>query len=148
MHVSIASDHRGFEVKEQVRQYVEALGHQVTDVGTSDGERVDYPDFAAAVAQQVARGQADRGILICSTGIGMSIAANKIRGVRAANCVNEQFAEYSRRHNDANVLCLSADHLSSAVTKKIVEVWLTTEFDGGRHASRLAKIGQLEQANP
>ncbi len=147
MRISIGSDHRGFEVKNQVRQFIEGLGHQVTDEGTTSTESVDYPDYAAAVARQVAEDQVDRGILICSTGTGMSIAANKVSGVRAANCCDEVTAEYSRRHNNANVLCLSADLLSAAVTKRVVELWLKTEFEGGHHTRRIDKIEKLESTD-
>ncbi|MBQ7029098.1 MAG: ribose 5-phosphate isomerase B [Thermoguttaceae bacterium] len=106
---------------------------------------VDYPDVAAAVAEAVASGQADKGILICGTGIGMCVAANKIRGVRAAVCCNEVAAEFSRRHNDANVLCLSGEFLGLAEIESLVRIWLTTPFDGGRHARRVDKISALEQ---
>jgi len=146
MRVSIGSDHRGFEAKNKVLQFVQTLGYDVTDAGTASAESVDYPDYAAAVARQVAEKQADCGILICSTGIGMAIAANKVPGVRAATCWNELTAEYSRQHNDTNVLCLSADHLSPNVTERVVELWLKTEFEGGRHARRIEKIDKLENA--
>lgn len=106
---------------------------------------VDYPDVAAAVAEAVASGEADKGILICGTGIGMCVAANKIRGVRAAVCCNEVAAEFSRRHNDANVLCLSGEFLGVAEIEALVRIWLTTPFDGGRHARRVDKISALEQ---
>ena len=146
MHISIASDHRGLDVKEEIRRLVEGMGHSVKDEGAFHSEeRVDYPDYAAAVAKQVASGQVDRGILICATGIGMSIAANKVPGARAANCTCTDFAEYSRRHNNANVLCLSADYLDRAARSESVESWLQTEFEGGRHATRVQKIQQIEQ---
>lgn len=106
---------------------------------------IDYPDVAAAVAEAVASGEADKGILICGTGIGMCVAANKIRGVRAAVCCNEVAAEFSRRHNDANVLCLSGEFLGVAEIEALVRIWLTTPFDGGRHARRVDKISALEQ---
>ncbi|MBQ1277178.1 MAG: RpiB/LacA/LacB family sugar-phosphate isomerase [Thermoguttaceae bacterium] len=119
------------------------------DVEREDAEAtakaVDYPDVAAAVAEAVASGQADRGILICGTGIGMCVAANKIRGVRAAVCGNEVAAEFSRRHNNANVLCLSGEFLSVAETEALVRIWLTTPFDGDRHARRVEKISELER---
>ncbi len=105
---------------------------------------IDYPDVAAAVAQAVSRGEADRGILICGTGIGMSIAANKFRGVRAAVCYNEVAAEMSRRHNDANVLCLSGEFLGVQATESLVRIWLETPYEGGRHARRVAKISEIE----
>lgn len=108
-------------------------------------ETLDYPDVAAAVAEAVASGEADKGILICGTGIGMCVAANKIRGVRAAVCCNEVAAEFSRRHNDANVLCLSGEFLGVAEIESLVRIWLTTPFDGGRHARRVDKISALER---
>jgi ribose 5-phosphate isomerase B len=121
-------------------------GHEVDDEGPSTDESVDYPDFAALVATKVSEGTADRGILICGTGIGMAITANKFPGVRAAPCVDEVTAELSRRHNDANVLCLSGDLLSSRVAERLVEIWLDTAFEGGRHKRRVEKICQLEKS--
>ena len=121
------------------------LGHDVTDVGTQDAESADYPDFAATVAGAVSRGEADRGVLICGTGIGMSIAANKFRGVRAA-VVHDQFtAEVSRTHNNANVLCLGARVLSDDEAPAIVETWMSLDAEGGRHARRVGKIAQIEE---
>lgn len=144
MNVAIASDHRGFHLKERVVSLLKAKGHSVTDEGPSSEESVDYPDFAALVARKVSAGAADRGILICGTGIGMAIAANKFPGVRAAACADEVTAELSRRHNDLNVLCLSGDLLSSRTTERLVEIWMDTEFEGGRHQRRIDKIRQLE----
>ncbi|MBQ2788579.1 MAG: ribose 5-phosphate isomerase B [Thermoguttaceae bacterium] len=115
------------------------------DAGDAPTKAVDYPDVAAAVAEAVASGEADKGILICGTGIGMCVAANKIRGVRAAVCCNEVAAEFSRRHNDANVLCLSGEFLGVAEIESLVRIWLTTPFDGGRHARRVDKISALER---
>ena len=145
MKVAIASDHRGFHLKERVIAQLKAQGHEVLDDGPSSDASVDYPDFAAMVAKKISAGQADRGILICGTGIGMAIAANKFKGVRAAACVDEVTAELSRRHNDLNVLCLSGDLLSSRSTERLVEIWMDTEFEGGRHQRRVEKIRQLEQ---
>jgi ribose 5-phosphate isomerase B len=121
------------------------MGHDVIDEGPFDDRHVDYPDFAAAVALKVAHGEVDRGILICGTGIGMSIAANKYPKVRAAACLDELSAEISRRHNDVNILCLSADMLGEQRTDRIVSIWLSTPFDGGRHARRVDKIEKSEQ---
>ena len=121
------------------------LGHDVVDVGCFENENVDYTDFAVAVAEKVANGDADRGILICGTGIGMAIAANKISGVRAATCHDEVTAEICRRHNDVNVLCLSGDQFSDEFTDDMIEIWLETRFDGGRHARRIAKIQAIEE---
>jgi ribose 5-phosphate isomerase B len=147
MKVAIASDHRGYHLKEKVIALLKAKGHEVIDDGPASDEAVDYPDFAALVARKVSAGEADRGILICGTGLGMAIAANKFPGVRAANCADEVTAELSRRHNDLNVLCLSGDLLSSRITERLVEIWMDTEFEGGRHKRRVEKISQLEQQN-
>tara|TARA_Y100001978_G_scaffold203278_1_gene227901 strand:+ start:1469 stop:1870 length:402 start_codon:yes stop_codon:yes gene_type:complete len=116
----------------------------VADVGTQSEESVDYPDIAAEVGRRVSQNEVDRGILICGTGIGMAIAANKFPGVRAAPCHDDLTAEMSRRHNDLNVLCLSADLLGVKLIDHMVEIWLSTEFDGGRHARRVEKIGELD----
>lgn len=147
MRIAVASDHRGVALKEAVLNVLRNREHEVEDVGASGSESVDYPDFASIVARKVSTGQIDRGILICGTGIGMSIAANKFRGVRAAPCSDEVTAEISRRHNNLNVLCLGAELLSARVAERMVEVWLNTEFEGGRHARRVEKIGQLESEN-
>ena len=147
MKVAIASDHRGYHLKEKVIALLKAKGHEVIDDGPASDEAVDYPDFAALVARKVSAGEVERGILICGTGLGMAIAANKFPGVRAANCADEVTAELSRRHNDLNVLCLSGDLLSSRITERLVEIWMDTEFEGGRHKRRVEKISQLEQQN-
>lgn len=145
MRIGIASDHRGFEMKNRLVQLIESLGHQVEDFGPQSTESVDYPDFAFEVSNAVALSRIDRGVLICGTGIGMCIAANKVDGVRAANCNDSVTAEYSRLHNDANVVCLSADQLSDQLADQIVQIWLKTEFEHGRHARRLEKISEIEQ---
>ena len=145
MLVAIASDHRGFEVKRKVVNLLTRLGHQVEDMGTGDCQSVDYPDFAAAVSRKVSRREVDRGILVCGTGIGMAIAANKFSGVRAAPCHDDLTAEMSRRHNDVNVLCVAADLLGERLIDRMVEIWLVTEFEGGRHARRVDKIAKLER---
>jgi ribose 5-phosphate isomerase B len=147
MKVAIASDHRGFHLKERVISLLKSKGHTVIDDGPSSEASVDYPDFAALVAKKVSNHEVDRGILICGTGIGMAISANKFPGVRAAACADEVTAELSRRQNDLNVLCLSGDLLSSRVTERVVEIWMDTEFEGGRHARRVDKIGELEREN-
>jgi ribose 5-phosphate isomerase B len=147
MKVAIASDHRGYHLKEKVFSLLKAKGHDVSDDGPATDESVDYPDFAALVAKKVSCGEVDRGILICGTGIGMAIAANKFPRVRAGACVDEVSAELSRRHNDLNVLCLSGDLLSSRSTERLVSIWMDTDFEGGRHKRRLDKILQLEQAS-
>ena len=145
MRVAIGCDHRGFEVKDKLADQIERLGHEVFDAGTNDCDSVDYPDFAEIVAQRVAAGKADRGILICGTGIGMAIAANKVNGVRAATCHDDLTAEMSRRHNDTNVLCLAADLLTDPLIDRMVSIWLKTDFEGGRHARRIDKITRLEE---
>lgn len=145
MRVAIGSDHRGVAIKSRICETLTKLGHTVRDLGTNSAESVDYPDIAAGVAQQVSHGQVERGILICGTGLGMCIAANKLDGVRAGTCHDELTAEMSRRHNDLNVLCLSADLLGERLVDRMVEVWMKTEFEGGRHARRIEKIAALEK---
>lgn len=147
MKIAVASDHRGVEVKHKVLSLVSELGHEALDFGPDSAESVDYPDFAAKVSLAVSRHEADRGILICGTGIGMCIAANKFAGVLAAPCHDELTAQMSRRHNNANVLCVSADLLGDQLINRMVETWLTTEFEGGRHARRLEKIHNMERSN-
>jgi ribose 5-phosphate isomerase B len=145
MKIAIGSDHRGYHVKQRLAGLVRQLGHEVADFGVVGGDAsVDYPDFAFLVAREVGEGRADRGILICGTGIGMCIAANKVKGVRAAGCHDIITAEMSRRHNDANVLCLSADMLGEELMERMVRVWLATEFDAGRHQRRVEKISKFE----
>jgi ribose 5-phosphate isomerase B len=147
MKIGVASDHRGYQVKSKILGQITELGHEAIDMGPESGDSVDYPDYAANVASAVSRGEIDRGILICGTGMGMCIVANKFCGVRAVPCHDDLTAEMSRRHNDANVLCLSADLLGERLVSRMVELWLTTEFEGGRHARRLEKIAQVEQQN-
>jgi ribose 5-phosphate isomerase B len=144
MRIAVGSDHRGFVIKQKIIELLRRLEHEVIDAGPVTQESVDYPDVASVVAQKVSAHEVDRGILICGTGIGMSIAANKFRGVRAAPCHDDLTAEMSRRHNDLNVLCLSADMLGERLIDRMVEIWIKTEFEGGRHARRIEKIGELE----
>jgi len=149
MKVAIGSDHRGFEAKEQIKAIITQLGHECVDVGTADDHPVDYPDLAYSAALAVADKKAERAILACGTGIGMSITANKIRGIRAALCHDELSARISRHHNDANVLCVSGELLGEVLLRKIVEVWLSTDFSGGRHNRRVRKITAIEEGkNP
>lgn len=148
MRIAIGSDHRGYQIKTKVAQLLRQLNHEVDDFGTNGPEAVDYPDIAIEVASRVSRGEADRGILICGTGLGMCIAANKFPNVRAATCHDDLTAEMSRRHNNVNVLCLSADMLGERLIDRMVEIWLKTEFEGGRHARRVEKILHLEQRQP
>lgn len=144
MKVAVANDHRGNDAKEQVLAIIKQLGHEGVDCGTTGSVPVDYPDLAFSAASAVASGEVDRAILICGTGIGMCIAANKIKNVRAALCYDELNAGVSRQHNDANVLCLSGDLLGEVTLRKIVEVWLSTDFAGGRHSRRVEKIKAIE----
>src|ERR1043166_2280953 len=144
MRIAIGSDHRVYDAKRRLLSLLQQLGHEVLDMGPEGRESVDYPDFAFQVARAVGEGRVDRGILICGTGIGMCIAANKVPGVRAAPCHDSITAEMSRRHNDANVLCLSADLLGEELMYRMVRIWLETEFEGGRHARRVEKIGKIE----
>ncbi len=145
MRVAVGSDHRGFEVKQRILLLLSKWQHEAQDYGTNSKDSADYPDFALSVADAVSRGTADRGILICGTGIGMCIAANKVAGIRAAPCHDVITAEMSRRHNDANVLCLSADLLGEELIERMLQIWLTTEFEEGRHARRVNKIKDYEQ---
>jgi ribose 5-phosphate isomerase B len=145
MKIAIGSDHRGFEIKQQIVAIATELGHECIDVGTDDNNPVDYPDLAYVAATAVSNKEADRAILSCATGIGMSMAANKVKGIRAALCHDELSAQISRDHNDANVLCLSADQIGAVLLRKMVEVWLSTEFSGGRHERRVRKIEAIEE---
>ncbi|MEM8733458.1 MAG: ribose 5-phosphate isomerase B [Planctomycetota bacterium] len=144
MRVFIGSDHRGVGVKAKIIAAVEALGHEISDVGTHGDDSVDYPDFAKTVCEAIVAGDADRGILICGTGIGMAIAANKYQGIRAANCYDEVMAEICRRHNNVNVLCLPGDLIGERSVDELVSVWLETEFESGRHERRIEKIVAIE----
>ena len=145
MKIAIAADHAGFALKEQLRRKLAEDGHEVIDFGTNSAESCDYPDFAQPVAREVAQGRSDRGILVCSTGIGMAMAANKVDGVRAAPAESEDEVRLTREHNDANVLTLGARYLDPARAIDLVHIFLGTEFAGGRHARRVAKIAQLEK---
>ena len=141
MKIAIGADHAGFSSKEELKKAIAASGHEVADLGTESEASVDYPDFARAVAEAVAGGKADRGVLVCGTGIGMSMTANKVPGIRAAVVTDAYTAEMSRRHNDANVLCMGARVLDPERMKEYLGIFLHTPFDGGRHARRVEKIG-------
>ena len=141
--IIIGSDHAGFTLKEVVKQYLAEMGYAVTDAGTDTPATVDYPDFAAIVAQRVSAGEFDRGILVCGSGLGMSIVANKFPGVRAALCLDEETARMSRLHNDANILVLAGRRTEDEAAKSIARLWLNTEFEGGRHQRRLDKIADI-----
>ena len=144
MKIAIGSDHRGYDAKRRIIALLQQLGHEVVDVGPHSNESVDYPDYALQVAQKVGDKSVERGILICGTGIGMCIAANKVHGVRAAPCHDSITAEMSRRHNNANVLCLSADLLGDELMNRMVRIWLETGFEQGRHGRRVDKITKYE----
>lgn len=145
MRIAIACDHRGFAVKQTLRLWLQDHGHDVLDLGTHTDQACDYPDVALAGALSIFNGEADRAVLVCGTGIGMSIVANKVPGVRAALCHDQVSAELARRHNDANCLCLPGDMLTDGVAMQIVEVWLDTPFESGRHERRLKKIEEFER---
>ena len=145
MRIAIASDHAGFQLKEQLRRRLSAEGHEVVDFGTTSNESCDYPDFAQAAARDVGRGRSDRGLLVCSTGVGMSIAANKVTGVRAVLAMSDDEVQLSREHNDANVLTLGARYADEEQAMQLIHRFLDTEFQGGRHSRRIAKIALLEQ---
>lgn len=144
MKISIASDHAGFEQKQQLAAYLEDKGYEVIDRGPDSDDRVDYPDFAVKVGKDVQSGAADRGVLVCGTGIGMALAADKMAGIRAANIVRVDFAELCRQHNDANVITLSGRFVSLEENEAILDTFLTTQFEGGRHAGRVAKVNALD----
>ncbi len=148
MRIALGCDHAGFALKKKVKEYLEGAGVQVDDMGTHSSESVDYPDYAKKVGTAVCDGEADRGILVCGTGIGACIAANKIRGIRAASVWTKELARLSRAHNDANVLCLSGRYMDIALARELVDIFLGTPFEGGRHQRRLDKISDLEKHNP
>ena len=145
MRVALGSDHAGFPLKERIKEFLLSRGYEVIDFGTTSEESTHYPMFAKDVALAVQDSSADRGILVCGTGIGMSITANKFKGVRAALCFNEYMARMSRKHNDANVLCLGDRVIGEELALSIVKAWLETEFEGGRHAKRVELITEIEK---
>jgi len=145
MTVAIGCDHAGWELKERLKAWLIQNGYQVVDFGTHSPEPVDYPDYAIQVAESVANGKAERGVLVCGTGIGMAMTANKIPGVRAAFCPDPFTARLSREHNDANVLTLGGRLMGREMAIEILGIWLNTSFQGGRHNRRIAKIGETEE---
>jgi ribose 5-phosphate isomerase B len=145
VRIAIGSDHAGFGLKEQVAPILESAGHEVIDVGTNSDESVDYAQFAAPAARMVATGEAERAVVVCGSGVGVSIVANKVEGVRAVNAHDAEEAEMSRRHNDANVLALAGRRLEPGTAREIVERFLETEFEGGRHERRVDQIGAVER---
>ncbi len=144
MKIALGCDHGGFELKEAVRQYLVGKGVACKDFGTYSTESVDYAPIAAKAARCVAAGEADYGILVCSTGIGVSIAANKVKGIRAAVCTNAHCAEMTRRHNNANILCMGGQVVDKETALQLVDIFLSTGFDGGRHERRIGQIAQIE----
>lgn len=145
MRVSMGSDHAGYRLKEELKTFLQTEGHEVLDVGTDSEETVDYPDFCAAAARAVIDGRADRAIVLGGSGQGEQLAANKIRGTRAALCNDLHLAQLSRRHNDANVLAMGGRIVATELAKEIVKLWLATPFDGGRHERRLEQIAEIER---
>ncbi len=145
MKIAIGSDHRGYEAKERIKALLQSKHLEIKDFGTDSTRACDYPDIAISVSQAVAEGRAERGLLFCGSGIGMSIVANKVHGVRGALCHDELTAQMAAAHNDANVLCLPADLVGDALMQGIVRVWLDTKFEGGRHARRVEKILEFER---
>lgn len=144
MKISLACDHGGYELKENVKKWLEERGLEVVDFGCHSTESCDYPDFAEAAARAVGSGECEKGIVVCTTGIGVSICANKVKGVRCALCADTLSAEMTRRHNNANMLALGAGILGKNLAQRIVEVWLDTEFEGGRHQRRVDKMMEIE----
>jgi ribose 5-phosphate isomerase B len=147
VRIHLGSDHAGFAMKEQVKAYLAAQGHDVTDVGAHSEESVDYPLFAKAVGEAVASGDADFGVLVCGTGLGMEIAANKVRGVRAVQITDPELAAMARRHNDANVLTLAGRYSDLPTAERIIDTFLTTPFEGGRHQRRVDMIGAITETD-
>ncbi len=145
MKIALGADHAGFELKEKIKRHLSNKGIDVDDHGTNSPQSVDYPDYAFFVAEQVAAGKVQYGILVCGSGIGMSIAANKVHGVRAAHVTSEVEAQLSREHNDANVLAIGGRTLEESAAYKIIDRWLNTEFAGGRHQQRVEKISAIER---
>ncbi|HVF21524.1 MAG TPA: ribose 5-phosphate isomerase B [Pyrinomonadaceae bacterium] len=146
MRIALASDHAGYAEKERLKTVLTDLGIEFDDLGTASDASVDYPDYARKVAEQVAQGQVEQGLLVCGSGTGMAITANKVRGVRAAVAWSEETARLARQHNDANVLAIGARTTPAADIPKIVRAWFSTDFEGGRHAERVAKISEVEQS--
>jgi ribose 5-phosphate isomerase B len=145
MKIAIGSDHAGFELKEKIKELLKELGHEYNDYGTDSSESVDYPEYGLKVAEAVSKKECDKGILICGSGIGMCMSANKVPGVRAALCMNPEMARLSREHNDANVLTMGSRLIDENTAKEIVKVWLKTKFLGDRHLRRVNKMVNIEK---
>lgn len=145
MKIALAADHAGFEEKEKVKQTLDEIGVEYTDMGTDSPDSVDYPDYARKVAEAVARGEYDQGVLVCGSGTGMAISANKVRGIRAAVAWSEEIARLARQHNDANVLSLPARFSTAVEMDRIIKAWFSADFEGGRHGRRVDKITEIEK---
>lgn len=145
MIVAVGADHAGFDLKKRVKRYLESHGHSVLDMGTQSAESTDYPPYAFRVAEAVRDGKAERGVLVCDSGNGIAIAANKVEGIRATICVNAKHAELARRHNDANVLVLGSAYIAPEDVNPTLDAWFGSSFDGGRHARRVAQITEYER---
>ena len=145
--IAIGSDHGGYKLKEEIKKYLEEKEIEYTDCGTFDEESVDYPEIAQAVSSEVQDGHAEKGIIICRSGIGMSMVANKFKGIRCAKCNDEEEAKFSRMHNNANVLALGADYMDTNKAIRMVRTWIATEFEGGRHENRVKMIDEIENEN-
>ena len=145
--IAIGSDHGGYQLKEEIKKYLEEKDIKYVDCGSFSEERVDYPDIAKAVAKKIQKKECNEGILICRSGIGMSIVANKFKGIRCAKCDNEEEAKFSRMHNNSNVLALGADYINVSEAICIVRAWIATEFQGGRHEERIKIIEEIEKEN-
>lgn len=143
MNIAIACDHAAVDQKNELIKYLESQGHQVTNFGTNTNDSVDYPDYAVKAAEDVASENSERGIIICGSGIGVSISANKVKGIRAALCYNEETAKLSRQHNNANIMCYGARFINLETAKKMVDNFINTDFEGGRHQNRVDKIHSL-----
>lgn len=148
MKISIGSDHAGFEYKQRIIEHLRAAGHEVTDHGTNSPDSTDYPLFIIPAAEAVARGEAERGIVLGGSGNGEAIAANKVKGIRCALCWNDETAELSRRHNNANVLSIGQRMISLEIALRLVDIWLATPFEGGRHERRITELAQYESGRP
>jgi ribose 5-phosphate isomerase B len=142
MKIAMGSDHAGLEMKEFVKKLLSGQGHEIDDLGTYDGASVDYPDFAQAACRKVLSGDAERAVLVCGSGVGMSMAANRFKGIRAVLCTGLYLARFSRLHNDANVLCLPGRLMGTGLAEEVLKVWMTTPFEGGRHLRRVEKMDQ------
>ena len=145
--IAIGSDHGGYRLKEEIKKYLEETEIEYTDCGTFNEERAEYPEIAQALATEIQDGQAEKGIIICRSGIGMSIVANKFKGIRCAKCNDEEEARFSRMHNNANVLAIGADYIDTNKAIRMVRTWIATEFEGGRHEERVNMIKEIENEN-